>query len=210
MRSRQLPSCAWPHEAEIRARLCECLQLCSVAGLNQAKLCLLGSGCSKTLSVRVCFRGLYPSESGSGAYYGNIPNVRPHYVGLRSSKPGLSLSSHFLCWVNSHPKGLAWLGPFRSLKYCLLLSTAAIYRFTPSFHFFNRFFYSGKNWGFTWHFELALTVGTHPVWWQSFLPSELMNNKNWLIWQRRHTWLNFSQFCCGIQQGTVWKNCIQK
>lgn len=116
-----MPSCAWPHEAEIRARLCECLQLCSVAGLNQAKLCLLGSGRSKTLSVRVCFRGLYPSESGSGAYYGNIPNVRPHYVGLRSSKPGLSLSSHFLCWVNSHPKGLAWLGPFRSLKYCLLL-----------------------------------------------------------------------------------------
>lgn len=136
MRSRQLPSCAWPHEAEIRARLCECLRLCSVAGLNQAKLCLLGSARSKTFSKRVCFRGLYPSESGSGAYYGNIPNVRPHYVGPRSRKPGLGLSSHFLCWVNSHPKGLAWLSQFRSLKYCLLLSTAAIYRFAPSFYVF--------------------------------------------------------------------------
>lgn len=139
-----MPSCAWPHEAEIRARLCECLQLCSVAGLNQAKLRLLGSGRSKTLSASVCLGGLYPSESGSGAYYGNIPNVRPHYVGPRSSKPGLGLSSHFLCWVNSHPKGLAWLGPFRSLKYCLLLSTAVIYCFTPSFHFLTDSFIQGR------------------------------------------------------------------
>lgn len=89
-------------------------------------------------------RGLYPSESGSGASYGNIPNVRPHYVGPRSSKPGLGLSSHFLCWVNSHPNGLAWLSPFRSLKYCLLLSSAAICLFTPPFHFFDGFVHSGK------------------------------------------------------------------
>lgn len=142
MPSGQLLSCAWPHEDKIRGRLLlrECLRLCSVAGLNQAKLSLLGFCRSKALSVyayvRACWEASIPLSRGVVEYYGNIPNVRPHYVGPRSSKPGLGLSSHFLCWVNSHPKGLASLSPFHSLKYCLFLSPTAIYCSTPSSHFF--------------------------------------------------------------------------